>query len=79
MRKTSVLFFPFLLVACTKKQSWQGTFCPEGCLTCDSKHIYSPVFKSYNECKSWAETKMKNGYDRASFGRGCEYEVKIEL
>lgn len=76
-----LLVILFLMVACTKleKNSWQGTYYPEGCLTCDSEYVYSPVFKTFNECKSWADTKIKNGEDKASCGRGCEFEGKMDM
>lgn len=79
MRFLFLFLFVGLLSSCTKKQSWQGTFYPEGCLTCDSEYVYSPSFKSFKECKSWAEAKMKNGDDKASCGRGCEYEGKMDM
>lgn len=74
-----LILIPILLWGCVKNHSWQGTFYPEGCLTCESKYVYSPVFNTFKDCKNWADSRVKHGEDKASCGRNCEYQGKMDL
>lgn len=75
-----VLVIVLLLLGCSKpKNSWQGVYFPDGCLTCDSLYEYSPVFKSFNGCKEWANGKMVKSMDKSSCGKNCEFEGRTDM
>lgn len=77
-----ILLFAFLYssyASAAKNENWQGTYFPNGCLECESEYIYSPIFKSFSECKKWATKKMKSEIDKASCGRGCVYQGKMDV
>jgi hypothetical protein len=80
-RSIPLLFSSLIIASCNSnpKNSWQGTYYPRGCLTCESEYIYSPIFKSYPECKEWARWKMRDKEDKASCGRSCEHDGKIDM
>lgn len=79
--KIPIIISAFFIAGCTfsKKSSWQGIYYPQGCLTCVSEYVYSPVFKTFNECKSWADSKIKGSEEKAACSRNCEFEGKYNM
>ncbi len=81
MKKILLLILINVFASCTKPKvtNWQGTYYPKGCLTCDEFYEYSPIFKTFKECKSWADTKIKDTIDKVSCGRQCEFEGQLDM
>lgn len=74
-----MVFILAISSACTSSSTWQGTYYPRGCLDCDDQQYFSPVFKSYKECKSWASGKIKLSQDKATCGKNCSFEGKLDM
>ncbi len=76
----NIILLSLFILGCigTNKQSWQGTYYPDGCLDCESKYIYSPTFNNYNECKEWADSKLKSKFDKVSCGSNCSYDNNLQ-
>lgn len=77
---TIVLFLIIGYFVLHKKDSWQAVYYPDGCLVCDEKYIYSPIFETEFECEDWvlATKSMRNlahkntEEDSAECGKNCE-------
>ncbi len=76
----------FVFTGCSNKivlskDTWQGIYYPEGCLTCVENYAYSPVFDNFDDCKTWALNKKSDAYDKVVCNKNCEYseEYKAEI
>lgn len=38
------------------KDTWEGFYYPDGCLSCSEKYIYSPKFETKEQCFDWADS-----------------------
>ena len=59
------------------KETWQGVYYPNGCLVCEDEYIFSPIFKTKEECLDWVrEKKMtrNNENDLYECGKNCDWE-----
>jgi hypothetical protein len=57
------------------KNTWQGFYYPDGCLSCASKYIYSPIFETKEQCFNWAnslKTSRNNTEDLFECGLNCK-------
>ena len=65
-----------------KPDTFEGTYYPEGCLTCEDSYIFSPEFETEFKCISWAQDQRKyrdnlgldTSHDRAECGKNCKWE-----
>ena len=76
---TVPLLFLFIIVlsGCSNKLSlskttWQGTYYPNGCLTCEEDYVYSQTFDNFNDCKTWALNKKSNSSDKVTCDKNCK-------
>ena len=63
-----------------KQDKWLWFYYPGGCLGCSENYIYSPEFKTKDECFDWAYTlkdKRNNPDDLFECGRNCKTEDGI--
>lgn len=72
-----VMVAVFLLSGCSnkaslKKTTWQGTYYPEGCLTCEKDYVYSPIFDNFKDCKTWVLNKKSSSKDRVTCNKNCK-------
>lgn len=54
---------------------WKGFYYPDGCLSCEDKYIFSPEFKTKEECFDWAyalKTSRDNPDDLFECGLNCK-------
>lgn len=89
MKKTiylAVLLFLSIvtLSGCTnkitlRKATWQGTYYPNGCLTCEKEYVYSPIYNNYNDCKTWALNKKSNPDDKMTCSKNCKTPDKYGM
>ena len=64
-----------------QKDTWEGVYYPNGCLTCEDDYLFSPEFNDPISCMNWASEKKiirKNAgidvfADLAECGRSCEW------
>lgn len=57
------------------KDTWQGFYYPNGCLTCTDDYIFSPVFDEKAVCLAWAEdlqSQRNNPSDDFECGKNCK-------
>lgn len=55
--------------------TWQGFYYPNGCLSCESDYIFSPIFKEKQQCLDWAnnlKNKRNNSSDDFECGLNCK-------
>ncbi len=55
--------------------TWEGFYYPDGCLSCSENYIYSPEFKTKEECFDWADSlkiSRKNLNDLFECGLNCK-------
>lgn len=67
-----VIVFIFFMF---KQHKWLGFYYPDGCLVCEENYIFSPEFKTKDQCFDWADDlKMKrnNPKDLFECGRDCK-------
>jgi hypothetical protein len=60
-----------------KKDKWLGFYYPDGCLGCSEDYIYSPEFKTKEQCFDWAHTLKKarnNSNDLFECGKNCKLQ-----
>jgi len=77
-----IIFSSILISGCQKKDKWQAVFYPNGCLECEDKYIYSPVFENSNDCINWAERKKlerNNPNDDYECGKNCRWEKEYKI
>lgn len=55
-----------------KKNTWQGTYYPGGCLTCESDYVYSPTFDNFEDCKTWTLNKKSSSEDKVTCNKNCK-------
>lgn len=54
---------------------WEGFYYPDGCLGCSENYIYSPEFKTKEECFDWADAlkiSRENSNDLFECGLNCK-------
>lgn len=72
-----------VLAWCIFKDTRTWFYYPNGCLTCQSDYIYSPVFDNRVDCLSWAtnlKAERNNPSDTFECGKNCkEPETKDDL
>ncbi|MFC1810381.1 hypothetical protein ACFLZH_02680 [Patescibacteria group bacterium] len=56
----------------SKGNTWQGTYYPDGCLTCESDYVFSPIFDNFEDCKSWALNKKSSSLDKVTCNKNCK-------
>jgi len=69
-----IILSGFLLSGCILTK-WQGFYYPNGCLSCDSQYIYSPIFNDLDTCMAWGEDlKEERGNPNDTFecGKNCK-------
>jgi len=69
-----IIYFGYNLIF--KKDTYQGIFYPNGCLTCDD-YIVSPKLNSAEDCVIWAEelkAARKNSNDKWECGKNCKWK-----
>lgn len=57
------------------KETWQGFYYPNGCLTCTEDYIFSPIFDDKVACLAWAnnlERERNNPSDDFECGKNCK-------
>jgi len=62
------------------RETWQGVYYPNGCLACDEDYIFSPVFKTKEECLNWAnriKTRRNNESDLYECGKNCKWKDEL--
>lgn len=84
MKKIKIILFitALFVSACSLKNNWQGVYYPDGCLVCDEKYIFSPIFNNYDECQRWAidiQNKRNNPNDQYECGKNCKYKDGIQI
>lgn len=79
MSRLALVLCLFISSAAWAKSSWQGTYYPGGCLTCEASYTYSPAFRSFKDCKAWATKKMQAAEDKATCGLNCEHNGKLNM
>ena len=72
-----LLLFIIVLSGCNnkvslKKSTWQGTYYPGGCLTCEKDYVYSPTFDNFEDCKTWALSKKGSSEDKVTCNKNCK-------
>ena len=78
MKKIHLLLLFFSMLALSgcgisfKKDTWQGTYYPDGCLTCESEYVYSPTCESFEACKTWALNKKSDPEDKVTCNKNCK-------
>lgn len=83
MKKIFLLFFAFtlFLIGCAKI-NWQGVYYPDGCLVCEDKYIFSPVFPTIEDCWSWGnnlKNSKNNPADLFECGKNCKMDKDLKL
>lgn len=74
-----LLAFTFIIVILSgcqssiiNKTTWQGTYYPGGCLTCEKDYVYSPTFDNFEDCKTWALNKKSDPDDKITCNKNCK-------
>lgn len=75
-----VIVFSTILIGCLIwGNTWQAFYYPNGCLVCEEDYIFSPIFKSKEECFDWAEdvkARRGNENDLYECGKNCKKSEK---
>lgn len=72
-----IIFSYFLFF---KKADWQGVYYPDGCLVCEDDYVFSPVFKTKEECIDWGEDKSNNkAKGLYECGKNCEWKNEFMI
>ncbi|MFH1720325.1 MAG: hypothetical protein ABH856_01835 [Patescibacteria group bacterium] len=75
MKKIAFLItFLLLISGCNfaKGTTWQGTYYLDGNLLDENSWEFSPVFYSYEDCKTWVLSKKSSKLDKYTCGQNCE-------
>ena len=62
------------LLGCAK-ETWQGFYYPDGCLSCTEQYIFSPRFDAHDSCIAWAtdlKAQRNNPSDDFECGKNCK-------
>jgi len=84
MKKIILLLITISLLSmgCSLGNNWQGVYYPDGCLTCEDKYIFSPVFNNYDECQRWAiniYNSRDNTNDQYECGKNCKHKDGLQI
>ena len=83
MKIAIVLFTTTLLLAsCSFSNNWQGVYYPDGCLVCEDKYIFSPIFSNYDECQRWAiniYNNRNNTNDQYECGKNYKFKDGLQI
>jgi len=74
-KNLGVIIAIILIVAGIYKETWQGFYYPDGCLTCTDKYIYSSQFNDRASCLAWAtnlKQQRNNPSDDFECGKNCK-------
>jgi len=75
MRKILIILFTAMILVGCSSNTWQGFYYPNGCLSCESDYIYSPIYKTKEECFDWAyslKDERGNPSDLFECGKNCK-------
>lgn len=70
-----ILMVGFGIYSFLQKETWQGFYYPNGCLTCTDQYIYSPQYNDRASCLSWATSlkqQRNNSNDEFECGKNCK-------
>jgi hypothetical protein len=74
---TLLFLFSIVLSSCNgatskPKNTWQGVYYPDGCLTCESDYVFSQIFDNFEDCKTWALNKKSSSEDKVTCNKNCK-------
>lgn len=80
----AIIFVVALLatVYFVKQEKWEGFYYPNGCLSCEEDYIYSPPFKSLENCLAWADNLQAlsgNPTDDFECGKNCKNKNGLKI
>lgn len=62
--------------------TWHGVYYPDGCSECEDNYIFSPIFKSKNQCEAWAsaiQSKRNNESDDWECNKNCKFDDELDV